>query len=124
MSVGENNPLTGCIDVRAGGAAAQGTLAASRAGGPRRRAVVEGVVVEVTLAPATAPPRFRALLRTPRAGDPLSGGVELLWHGQRTVPGVAAGTRLRCLAVVCFPDGVPTMYNPRYEIVTPKKVGR
>ncbi|MBK4120621.1 hypothetical protein ACUW97_001551 [Kocuria rhizophila] len=119
-----NNPLTGAIDVMAEPEATNSDLTPPRGERPRRRAVVEGTVVEVTLAPATTAPHFRALLKVPRPGSALPCGVELLWHGQRTVPGVAAGTRLRCLAVVCFPDGVPTMYNPRYEIVTPKKVGR
>ena len=119
-----NNPLTGAIDVMGEPAAAPPDLTTSTADRPRRRAVVEGVVVEVTIAPVTAAPHFRALLQVPRADSAVPCAVELLWHGQRTVPGVAAGTRLRCLAVVCYPDGVPTMYNPRYEIVTPKKVGR
>ena len=119
-----NNPLTGAIDVMAGPPAAPLDLTVSTAERPRRRAVVEGVVAEVTLAPVTEAPHFRALLKVPRTNGAVPCGVELLWHGQRTVPGVVAGTRLRCLAVVCHPDGVPTMYNPRYEIVTPKKVGR
>ncbi|RLY95064.1 hypothetical protein CWC38_08245 [Kocuria tytonicola] len=119
-----NNPLTGAIDVMGGPEAAERDLTPSTADRPRRRAVVEGVVVEVTIAPVTSPPRFRALLKVPRPGSAVPCAVELLWHGQRTVPGVAAGTRLRCLAVLCHPDGVPTMYNPRYEIVTPKKVWR
>ncbi|MDO4919786.1 hypothetical protein [Kocuria sp.] len=119
-----NNPLTGAIDVMGGPDSGERALNPSCTDGPRRRAVVEGMVVEVTIAPATAPPRFRALLKVPREGSPVPCAVELLWNGQRSVPGVVAGTRLRCLAVVCFPDGVATMHNPRYEIVTPKKVRR
>ncbi|RKQ36284.1 hypothetical protein [Kocuria tytonis] len=119
-----NNPVTGAIDVRCGPEAAARDLTPARSDRPRRRAVVEGVVVEVTIAPVTAPPHFRALLKVPRGEGSVPCALELLWHGQRTVPGVSAGTRLRCLAVVCHPDGVPTMYNPRYEIITPKKVGR
>ena len=119
-----NNPLTGAIDVRSEPEAGEHELTPGTGERCRRRAVVEGVVAEVTVAPATAPPHFRALLKAPRPGSAVPCGVELRWHGQRTVPGVAAGTRLRCLAVVCFPDGVPTMYNPRYEIVTPKRAAR
>ena len=49
--------------------------------------------------------------------------LRLVWHGQRTVPGVTAGTRLRCVGVVSFRDGRPSMFNPRYEIIA-KQVSR
>lgn len=118
-----NNPLTGAIDVVAEPEAHAADLTPEHRARQRRRAVVEGVVVEVTIAPVTAPPCYRALLRVTNPGaEPCT--LELLWHGQHVVPGVTAGTRLRCLAVVCFPDGVATMYNPRYEIITPKKAVR
>ncbi|RUQ22735.1 hypothetical protein [Kocuria sp. HSID16901] len=44
--------------------------------------------------------------------------VRLVWHGQRTVPGIGAGTRLRCSGMLADLNGVPVIYNPRYEIVS------
>ena len=87
---------------------------------------MEGVVTEVTFPPVTDAPRYRAVLSVqgPWAAGCRDAAVELLWHGQRSVPGIMAGTRLRCLAMVCFPDGVATMHNPRYEIIAPRRAGR
>lgn len=54
-------------------------------------------------------------------GDaPLGPGthVRLIWHGQRTVPGIGAGTRLRCSGMLAVREGAPVIYNPRYEIVS------
>lgn len=44
--------------------------------------------------------------------------VRLVWHGQRTVPGIGAGTRLRCSGLLASVSGAPVIYNPRYEIVS------
>ena len=41
----------------------------------------------------------------------------LLWHGQRSVPGVLAGSLLRCSGMLSQYPGDPRIYNPRYEIV-------
>lgn len=43
--------------------------------------------------------------------------VMLIWHGQRTVPGVQAGTLLRCSGMLSQYSGELRIYNPRYEIV-------
>lgn len=43
--------------------------------------------------------------------------VLLVWHGQRSVPGVVAGTELRCNGMLSTQARPATMYNPRYEIV-------
>ncbi|MBD2761560.1 OB-fold nucleic acid binding domain-containing protein [Kocuria sp. cx-116] len=119
--------VTGAIDVVGErGAAAQDLDPA--ASSQRRRVMVEGEVTEVTFSPATQSPRYRAVLHVQgRSGLRAGLGdsyVALLWHGQRSVPGIMAGTRLRCVAVVSFTDSVPTMYNPRYEIITPKRINR
>ena len=119
-----NNPLTGAIDVLGEPEAVSEDLDPAHRERHRRRAVVEGRVVEVTIAPVTQQPQFRALLKVPRPDSAVPCALELLWSGQHTVPGVSAGTRLRCLGVICFPDGIPTMHNPRYEIITPKKAAR
>ena len=43
--------------------------------------------------------------------------VSLIWHGQRLVPGVMAGSLLRCSGMLSQYPGDPRIYNPRYEIV-------
>ncbi|PZP36847.1 MAG: hypothetical protein DI613_02920 [Kocuria rhizophila] len=118
---------TGAIDVVSEcGAAAQDLDPA--ASSQRRRVMVEGEVTEVTFSPATEAPRYQAVLHVQnQPPQELGRGdsyIKLLWHGQRSVPGVMAGTKLRCVAVVSFTDSVPTMYNPRYEIITPKRINR
>ena len=118
--------MTGAIDVLGEQAAGVRDLDPGARAPRRRRVVVEGVVTEVTFPPVTDAPRYRAVLSVqgPWAAGCRDAAVELLWHGQRSVPGIMAGTRLRCLAMVCFPDGVATMHNPRYEIIAPRRAGR
>lgn len=43
--------------------------------------------------------------------------VRLVWLGQRTVPGIEAGTELRFEGMVARREGMPTVFNPRYEII-------
>lgn len=122
-------PGTGAIDVVAEAPVCAGDLDPSTAAGGRRRVMATGLVVEVTVPPVTGAQNFTALLvpdcprpegeQGPTAPRPL----RLVWHGQRSVPGVTAGTRLRCAGVVSFRDGRPSMFNPRYEIIA-KQVSR
>ncbi|MFI7495169.1 hypothetical protein ACH9D2_10695 [Kocuria sp. M4R2S49] len=122
-------PGTGAIDVVAEAPVCAGDLDPSTAAGGRRRVMASGLVVEVTVPPVTGAQNYTALLvpdgqqtegeENPVAPRPL----RLVWHGQRSVPGVTAGTRLRCVGVVSFRDGRPSMFNPRYEIIA-KQVSR
>ncbi|GAA1752099.1 hypothetical protein [Kocuria aegyptia] len=122
-------PGTGAIDVVAEAPVCAGDLDPSTAAGGRRRVMATGLVVEVTVPPAGGPQNYTALLvpDSPQApGDEALVAprpLRLVWHGQRTVPGVTAGTRLRCVGVVSFRDGRPSMFNPRYEIIA-KQVSR
>lgn len=43
--------------------------------------------------------------------------VVLIWHGQRAVAGVSAGTYIRCSGMLSLRAEPATIYNPRYEIV-------
>lgn len=43
--------------------------------------------------------------------------VLLIWQGQHSVPGIVAGTELRCNGMLSTRARPATMYNPRYEIV-------
>lgn len=88
-----------------------------------------GLVVEITVPPVTGVQNYTALLVPEYADGPGADGaaearpIRLVWQGRRGVPGVTAGTRLRCVGVVSFRDGRPTMFNPRYEIIA-KQVNR
>ncbi|MET4134435.1 hypothetical protein [Pseudarthrobacter sp. PvP090] len=44
--------------------------------------------------------------------------LRVVWLGRRRIPGVDAGTELRLQGMVTVRDGLPTMFNPRYEIVS------
>lgn len=66
----------------------------------------------------TEEPKAAEEEREQRPPLPSGGRVRLVWHGQRTVPGVGAGTRLRCSGMLGFDAVGPVIYNPRYEIVS------
>ncbi|WP_051299059.1 OB-fold nucleic acid binding domain-containing protein [Arthrobacter castelli] len=105
------------------------------------RAVFLGVIDSITVPPASAPPSFSAIVvRQPDTGGsvqtkaPLRSGADtghtgprrssgagrlrLIWIGQRQIPGIAAGTTLKLEGMVSAADGMPTIYNPRYEIIS------
>ncbi|MGO4193329.1 hypothetical protein AB4Y67_16885, partial [Arthrobacter sp. YAF17] len=44
--------------------------------------------------------------------------LRVVWLGRRRIPGVEAGTELRLRGMVTVRDGLPTMFNPRYEILS------
>lgn len=85
----------------------------------------------MTIPPAGASPEYSALvtdldaqdavppLRTGTAAVPAAANhrIRLVWLGRRQVPGISAGTSLRFEGMVSLRNGIPTMYNPRYEIV-------
>lgn len=87
----------------------------------RGRVVLRGYVDAITIQPSSAAPVFTAIVAD-RPAPP--GGrrgeaaqVRLVWLGQRRVPGIFAGSRLRCEGMVAMVDGVATIHNPRYEIL-------
>ncbi len=55
--------------------------------------------------------------------SPMKQGSRLLliWHGQRSVPGIAAGTEIRCNGLLSTKRHPATMYNPRYEIIPSRR---
>lgn len=118
---------TGAIDVVTEAPVCAGDLDPAAARGGRRRVMAAGLVVEVTIPPVTGVQCYTALL-VPECAPAGPGGAEppplrLVWQGRRGVPGVTAGTRLRCVGVVSFRDGRPTIFNPRYELIA-KQVSR
>lgn len=44
--------------------------------------------------------------------------LRVVWLGRRRIPGVDAGTELRLQGMVTVRDRLPTMFNPRYEILS------
>ena len=87
----------------------------------RGRVVLSGYVDAITIQPGTSAPAFTAIV----SDDPAAPGgrrrpaaqVRLIWLGQRRVPGIFAGSRLRCEGMVALVDGIATIHNPRYEIL-------
>ncbi|MET1034098.1 MAG: hypothetical protein ABWX68_02515 [Arthrobacter sp.] len=89
---------------------------------PRRgRVLAVGYVENIRILPADRAPNFAASLvdapAPPGGRRRPAPRVQLVWNGQRRVPGIAAGTRLRFEGMIADVDGVPTIYNPRYEIL-------
>jgi hypothetical protein len=97
---------------------------------PRRGRVRSyGYVESVTIPPPGQAPSFSAVVvsalsgagaGTRPASPAVSGGgrIRLIWLGQRLVPGIDAGIRLGFDGMVSVVDGLPTMYNPGYEILS------
>jgi len=44
--------------------------------------------------------------------------LRVVWLGRRRIPGVDAGTELRLEGMVTMRNGLPTIFNPRYEILS------
>jgi len=44
--------------------------------------------------------------------------LRVVWLGRRRIPGIDAGTELRLQGMVTVRDGLPTMFNPRYAILS------
>lgn len=90
-----------------------------------------GVIDAITILPVTAAPTYTAILsdtmlndRDVSRVDPLrtdqkiqNHRLRLVWLGRRRVPGIGAGVGLRVEGMVSLHEGLPTMYNPRYEII-------
>ncbi|WP_460462507.1 single stranded DNA-binding domain-containing protein [Arthrobacter pigmenti] len=106
----------------------------------RSRRTYRGVIDSITVPPSSAAPSFSAIvLRQPDSGETAQAGrprrpgppadpgrrrqpgtqrLRLIWIGQRQIPGIAAGTALKLEGMVSQVDGIPTIYNPRYEIIS------
>lgn len=80
----------------------------------RQEATVSGTVRAVTLRPRVNVP---ALVVDLYDG---SRTINLVWLGRRTIGGISPGTYLRASGRVTWTRGVPTIFNPSYEIVPPR----
>jgi hypothetical protein len=92
----------------------------------RGRVLCRGYIEAVTYAPASQVATFTAIVvdhenapvRARPAGNGSAGRLKVVWLGRRRIPGVAAGTELKLEGMVTVRTGLPTMFNPRYEILS------
>ncbi|RZU61152.1 hypothetical protein EV380_0709 [Zhihengliuella halotolerans] len=93
---------------------------------PSRGRVTTGGFIEYVRYPAAnQAPEFSASIVDGPAGP---GGrrapavrMMVVWHGQRTVPGVEQGVWLRVVGAISQEKGITTMYDPNYEILASKR---
>ncbi|WP_461174645.1 hypothetical protein M1D93_08335 [Arthrobacter sp. Z1-9] len=87
------------------------------------RVVCRGRIESVTFVPADQTAAFSAMVsdidsrESGAAGGP-RGRLRVVWLGRRRVPGIDAGTEVRLKGMLSRVDGLPTMFNPRYEILS------
>ncbi|MEO5779129.1 hypothetical protein [Arthrobacter sp. PAMC25284] len=88
----------------------------ARAGTKKSAAAAARAGLATGVVPAVSSPKGRASVRSgiPRPKDRL----RVIWLGRRRIRGVNAGTELRLEGMVTLRDGLPTMFNPRYEILS------
>ncbi|MBO1269364.1 hypothetical protein [Arthrobacter cavernae] len=90
----------------------------------RGRASCMGFVESVTYQPASEQPFFSAIVvdtqqRSAGGGRPAAAArLLVIWLGRRRVPGIEAGVEVRLDGMVTVRDGLPAMFNPRYEILS------
>ncbi|UKA64307.1 hypothetical protein LFT43_07870 [Arthrobacter sp. FW306-04-A] len=87
----------------------------------RGRVNCTGFIESVTYQPANEQAHFSAIVvdRIAHRGEtgPLA-RLRVIWLGRRKVPGIEPGSVLRLEGMVTLRDGLPTMFNPRYEILS------
>jgi hypothetical protein len=98
------------------------------------RVVCQGRIESVTYLPADQAPAFSAIVsdaepdrslsgpagpgRAPSGQARAHGRLRVVWLGRRRVPGIEAGAELRLEGMLSRSEGLPTMFNPRYEILS------
>ncbi|MCA4132715.1 hypothetical protein [Arthrobacter sp. M4] len=91
---------------------------------PRGRVTCVGFIESVTYQPASDQAYFSAIVTDTEAerqrGVP-EARLRVIWLGRRRVPGIEAGVEVRLEGMVTERDGLPTMFNPRYDILSRKE---
>lgn len=83
------------------------------------RVVCQGRIESVTYLPADQSPAFSAIVSDAEPGQAgAHGRLRVVWLGRRRVPGIEAGAELRLEGMLSHSQGLPTMFNPRYEILS------
>ncbi|MCW3765421.1 hypothetical protein ACKLTP_02130 [Paenarthrobacter ureafaciens] len=95
----------------------------------RGRATCTGFIESVTHQPPSEQPFFSAIVVDALEHGSLLAGrggssrksyqrLRVVWLGRTRVPGIEAGVQLRLNGMVAPVGGLPTMFNPRYEILS------
>ncbi len=95
----------------------------------RGRASCTGFIESVTHQPPSQQPFFSAVVvdvlqpggqsaASTKGGRKTMDRLRVIWLGRTRVPGIEAGVRLRLNGMVTQVDGLPAMFNPRYEILS------
>ncbi|MCP9000238.1 hypothetical protein NFC73_10905 [Pseudarthrobacter sp. RMG13] len=91
----------------------------------RGRVVCQGHIESVTYMPADRNAAFTAIVSDPDVRETgakpvqgTGGRLRVVWLGRRRVPGIEAGTVVRLEGMLSQSQGLPTMFNPRYEILS------
>lgn len=122
------NPPTGIIPRFGIKPTLHNSPVATSAQGPlpsRGRVSCQGYVTSVRILSSDQKPQYEAtVLARPLAFSagsettkPDKVAIRLVWLGQRRVPGLDAGVKVRFEGMLCQHDGKPTIYNPWYEIL-------
>ncbi|MCV9995361.1 hypothetical protein OIU93_13800 [Paeniglutamicibacter sp. ZC-3] len=87
----------------------------------RGRIAHRGYVESITILPLAQAPAFSATVvdhpAPPGGRRSAVPHLRLVFLGQRRVPGLVAGSRIKYEGMVAPLDSVPTVFNPRYEIL-------
>ncbi len=77
----------------------------------------------ITIFPRSEAARFAAMVALDEdasasgSSGQIGAHVRLVWTGQRKISGVDPGITLAFEGTVSTVDGIPTVHNPRYEII-------
>lgn len=88
------------------------------------RVTCRGRIESVTFLPADQAAAFSAMVSDAEPGKASAqagarrGRLRVVWLGRRRVPGIEAGAEIRLDGMLSTNNGLPTMFNPRYEILS------
>lgn len=90
----------------------------------RGRVMCQGHIDSVTFVPADRTAEFSAIVSEEDAARPAGPGrarpprLRVVWLGRRRVPGIEAGAEIRVEGMLARGKDMPTIFNPRYEILS------
>lgn len=90
----------------------------------RGRVTCQGHIDSVTFVPADRTAEFSAIVSEDDAARPAAPGqgrpprLRVVWLGRRRVPGIEAGAEIRVEGMLARGKDMPTIFNPRYEILS------
>ncbi|MFJ5957964.1 hypothetical protein ACIQC5_18630 [Paenarthrobacter sp. NPDC092416] len=92
----------------------------------RGRATCTGFIESVTHQPPSEQPFFSAVVVDALMHSTVAVGgarkpterLRVIWLGRDRVPGIEAGVELQLKGMVTQLNGMPAMFNPRYEILS------